>query len=711
MARFDRPPLVHSVVLRSIASQTAAAGFNAGVSVLLLLLLARWLGPDAFAMYSAVLSGAVLALVAIEGGWSTLLFRDGSGDARMAPERIALAVGHVLAACATGAALLALLWIWLPDELSTALAAALLCMCMVALTGLVTSRLRAQGAFDRDALWQISVRLGSAGAIVALAHVLTPSPALVFVAWAAALAVLLSVWGGRQLSWPRLHGWRTSLASTLPFVAYDAGFIALTRADVALLGLLGAGREGLTDYAAGARLNEGWLLLFTPVAAVLLRSFRLSLAAPERAARLLRMAVLAAFACGLAASALAAWQGPRLLALVFGDDYQRAGELAAYTSLMLPFALPNLVAFSALIARGQEALLVRILLAGAVLLLPCMAGGLWLGGPAGAALGLAATHALVLVACLSLLRRRAPATSAIPDAVDARDGRSSDPARQPDLPAAQQVLLGFAPMNARSALAEPVSSTPRSDRARLAVVPDAAHAPRLLLLMPAFNEQDSIAAVVAAARAAVPADVLVVSDDSTDATAERARAAGARVMRMPLRSGAWIATQAGLRWAQRQGYSHVLTLDADGQHDPSHFPRMLDALQTREADLVIGIFPERHSALRKLAGRWFRLLTGLKVEDLTSGMRIYGPRALLAATAPEATLLDYQDLGVLLLCRQAGLSIHEVEAPMRPRSSGRSHVFSSWRKVLAYMLETTALCLASGVPRLRLPQRRAGRRA
>lgn len=222
--------------------------------------------------------------------------------------------------------------------------------------------------------------------------------------------------------------------------------------------------------------------------------------------------------------------------------------------------------------------------------------------------------------------------------------------------------------------------------------------PRILMVMPAFNEGATIQEVIVSARAAVDADVLVVSDASDDDTAERARAAGALVMELPLRSGAWMATQAGLRHALRRGYDFVFCLDADGQHDPRHFACMLARLHDSNADLVIGTFPERLSPARRLAARWFRLLTGLGLEDLTSGMRIYGPRAVRTAAEARASLLDYQDLGVLLHLQRADLRLREAPAPMRERLRGKSHVFSSWWKVLGYMLQTTVLCLASPRP-------------
>jgi glycosyltransferase involved in cell wall biosynthesis len=231
-------------------------------------------------------------------------------------------------------------------------------------------------------------------------------------------------------------------------------------------------------------------------------------------------------------------------------------------------------------------------------------------------------------------------------------------------------------------------------------------AAQTLAVLPAFNEGASIQGVIVAVQQQGIRDVLVVSDMSTDDTVARARAAGATVMELPLRCGAWLATQAGLRWAQRQGYRYVCTLDADGQHQPEHLPAMLAVARGDRVDMVIGIYPERLSWARRSATRWFRILTGLKLEDITSGMRIYGPRAIDQAASAEASLLDYQDLGVLLLMRRAGLVIAEVPAPMHPRGVGKSHVFSSWWKVGGYLLQTTVLCLAWPV----LKQRAAGSR-
>ena len=100
------------------------------------------------------------------------------------------------------------------------------------------------------------------------------------------------------------------------------------------------------------------------------------------------------------------------------------------------------------------------------------------------------------------------------------------------------------------------------------------------------------------------------------------------------------------------------------------------------------------NSLTHSAWWYFRLLTGFRIEDLTSGFRYYNARACRHLAMEEATLLDYQDIGVLLLLRHADLRIREVSVAMNPRRSGASRVFSSWWTVGRYMVETTLLCLA-----------------
>lgn len=217
---------------------------------------------------------------------------------------------------------------------------------------------------------------------------------------------------------------------------------------------------------------------------------------------------------------------------------------------------------------------------------------------------------------------------------------------------------------------------------------------RCLVVLPAHNEAASLPALLKELQGQLETDVLVVSDASTDRTTAAAREIGVQVIEISQQIGAWGATQAGFRHALRQGYRRVASMDADGQHGVESLAVLLEAQAANGADVVIGTFPERLSPLKRLAWTWFRALTGLRVEDLTSGLRVYGPRALPVIASPEATLIDYQDVGVLLLLRKHGMVVHEVPVTMYPRQAGKSRVFASWLTVARYMAQTTVICIA-----------------
>lgn len=214
----------------------------------------------------------------------------------------------------------------------------------------------------------------------------------------------------------------------------------------------------------------------------------------------------------------------------------------------------------------------------------------------------------------------------------------------------------------------------------------------LAVLIPAWNEDATVGDVVRRIREVGFFDVIVIDDASTDQTAVRAAAAGARVLSLAVNLGAWGATQTGIRFALEKGYSQVITMDADGQHLPSTIPDLLVPIGDGYADMVIGSCPGRGSQARKMAWRFFRGMTGLEIEDLTSGFRAYSLPAMEILASKKATLLEYQDIGVLLLLINSGMRILEMQVPMRPRLSGSSKIFSSWFKVAEYLLLNLILC-------------------
>ena len=214
---------------------------------------------------------------------------------------------------------------------------------------------------------------------------------------------------------------------------------------------------------------------------------------------------------------------------------------------------------------------------------------------------------------------------------------------------------------------------------------------RCIVVIPAFNEQKDIAAVVREVRRLSGFPVLVVDDCSEDDTISLARAAGARVIPLSQQLGAWGALQTGLRYACREGYEFALTMDADGQHEAVWIDKLFAPVIEGEADVSIGCCVRRGSRARKIAWVMLKAASGLKMEDITSGFRVYNQRAMTLLAGPEATLLEYQDVGVLTLLKNAGLQIVDVDVTMLPRTSGTSRVYHSWLVVAYYMAHTLLL--------------------
>lgn len=232
---------------------------------------------------------------------------------------------------------------------------------------------------------------------------------------------------------------------------------------------------------------------------------------------------------------------------------------------------------------------------------------------------------------------------------------------------------------------------------------------RLLLVIPAFNEQAALPALLTEIKAlpvtaGLEIDAVVVDDGSSDRTQEVARANGARVLRLCRNLGIGGAVQAGIQLAHREGFDAAVQMDGDGQHPPSELARLI---AESSADLVVGTRYRdaknfRSTALRRLGSWWLRTLlravTRLKISDPTSGFRLYGARALqlFAATYPY----DFPEPESLAVARRAGLSVVEVPVTMRERQGGRSSIIGF--STIYYMLKVT---IAVVLAYLRAPRR------
>ena len=201
---------------------------------------------------------------------------------------------------------------------------------------------------------------------------------------------------------------------------------------------------------------------------------------------------------------------------------------------------------------------------------------------------------------------------------------------------------------------------------------------RTLIVMPAFNEVESVGDVVREVLTTLPGiAVLVVDDGSWDATSRAARAVGALVATLPFNLGVGGAMRVGFRYAIENDFDNVIQIDSDGQHDPQSVPSLLEALET--ADLVLGarfagegeyrVRGPRQWAMRSLASVLSRT-SCTRLTDTTSGFRASGPKAvaLFAQHYPAEYLGD--TIEALVIASRSGLVIRQVPVAMRSRAGG-----------------------------------------
>ena len=198
---------------------------------------------------------------------------------------------------------------------------------------------------------------------------------------------------------------------------------------------------------------------------------------------------------------------------------------------------------------------------------------------------------------------------------------------------------------------------------------------RVLALVPAYNEAERVARVVEQSRAFLP--VLVVDDGSVDETVQRSEAAGAEVLRQQPNQGKGAALKAGFKWALEHGYAAVVTLDADGQHDPAEIPRFLEVFTARKPDLIIGARDfSRMPFIRRMAnsfGTWaFSWAMGQHIRDNQSGYRLIGRRMMGAVLESGESGFEFE-VEMIVECTRRGFVLDWV--PIRTIYAGEhSHI-------------------------------------
>ena len=213
-----------------------------------------------------------------------------------------------------------------------------------------------------------------------------------------------------------------------------------------------------------------------------------------------------------------------------------------------------------------------------------------------------------------------------------------------------------------------------------------------MILIPAFNESGAIAGVIEEVRQVLPGTaVLVVDDASVDGTVERAKSAGANVLRLPYHLGLGGCVQAGYKLAYELDYDYVIRVDGDGQHDPKYIPELLKVLRETGCHMVIGSRfyqgnGEHTSVVRAIGIFIFRLvlrpILGKPVHDPTSGYVGVNREALQVFRGSFP--LEYPEIEALVVLQRKRFRFQEVPCRMRPRKAGRSTITAV--KSLYYMI-------------------------
>ena len=216
-----------------------------------------------------------------------------------------------------------------------------------------------------------------------------------------------------------------------------------------------------------------------------------------------------------------------------------------------------------------------------------------------------------------------------------------------------------------------------------------------LVIIPAFNEEGNLEKTIRDIKENAPAfDYVIINDCSTDGTLAMCRRHGFSYLNLPLNLGIGGAVQTGYRYAYYHGYDIAVQFDGDGQHSASYLPEMARQLEETESDMVIGsrfITKEgfQSSSLRRVGIRYFtlliRILTGKKITDPTSGMRMINRKLMEKFT--EEYPKEYPEPESVVTILSERHRVTEMPVIMNEREEGSSSI--SLRNGVYYMVKVS----------------------
>jgi len=225
---------------------------------------------------------------------------------------------------------------------------------------------------------------------------------------------------------------------------------------------------------------------------------------------------------------------------------------------------------------------------------------------------------------------------------------------------------------------------------------------KVIVIIPAYNEEDSIVQTVENIKATTYIDYIIINDGSTDNTRRLLDTHKFNHIDLPINLGIGGAMQTGYRYALNHGYDYAIQLDADGQHNPSDLENLVEEITKTNYDMIIGSrFVEKSAyrgSLPRRIGiyyfyRFIHLLTRLKITDPTSGYRIVNRKVIESFSNYYPT--DYPEVEVLVNLARKNFKIKEIKVEMNQRQGGKSSITP--KKSIYYMFKVTYISLVRSV--------------
>ncbi|HSP21184.1 MAG TPA: glycosyltransferase family 2 protein [Planococcus sp. (in: firmicutes)] len=221
---------------------------------------------------------------------------------------------------------------------------------------------------------------------------------------------------------------------------------------------------------------------------------------------------------------------------------------------------------------------------------------------------------------------------------------------------------------------------------------------KILIIVPAYNEEQAIVGTVQQLQQFDEYDYVVVNDGSTDRTKQILEENNFSHVTLPVNLGIGGAVQTGYRFAEHNGYDYAIQLDADGQHDPEDLRHLVAEMKKRNVDMLIGSrFLEKSNYKGSLTRRTgilyfnylLRLIAGVNIMDPTSGYRIVNRRVI--EWFAEDYPVDYPEVEVIVKLARKGYTIEETKVEMNARQGGTSSITAV--KSVYYMSKVTFFSL------------------